>query len=288
MKIRYALLKCLWILISVLPLRGMYILSDGLFYPLYYIGRYRRKITRKNLTESFPEKNRKEIIAIEKRFYRFFVDYFFETCKFGTISEKEIGKRMKFVNIDEINAVLRQNKSVSLYLGHYGNWEWLSSFPLHLQAEAIPGQVYHKLNDALSNQLFLNNRRHFGAVNIEMRETLRWISTHAQNNETTIVGYIADQTPSGNKGMHYVTFLNHYTAALTGTEKITKKYGFEAYYWDIRCVKRGYYEAEFVKMCKNPSSLPDFELTDLYFRLLEKTIRRRPEYYLWSHNRFKR
>ncbi|GHV10393.1 acetyltransferase [Bacteroidia bacterium] len=285
----YRLIHGLWNLVSHIPLSILYIISDILYYPFYYVVRYRRKLVRKNLTTSLPEKSLQEIIRIEKRFYGFLVDYIFETCKFGTISEKEIGKRMKFTNIDEMNAVLQQGKSVSLYVGHYCNWEWLSSFPLYMQAEAAPGQVYHKLHSALADQLFLNNRRHFGAVNIEMRETLRWINAHARNNQTTLVGYIADQAPKGNAEMpHYTNFLNHKTSALIGAEKITKKYGFEAYYWDMRCVKRGYYEATFVKMHDNPQSLPDYELTDIYFQHLEKTIRQRPEFYLWSHNRFKK
>jgi KDO2-lipid IV(A) lauroyltransferase len=273
---------------SILPLRLMYILSDGLYYPLYYIGRYRQKIVRKNLTESFPEKSPKEILSIEKRFYHFLIDYIFETCKLAVISQEEIQRRMKFTNIDEINAVLRQGKSISLFLGHYCNWEWISSIPLHLTAPALPGQIYHKLHNPVVDKLFLANRKRFGAINIEMRDTLRWISDKVRSEKTTIVGYIADQAPKGDAIQHRANFLNHHTAALVGAEKITKKYGFEAYYVDIKRIKRGYYEAEFVKMGENPQSLPDFELTDLYFQALEKTIRRRPEYYLWSHNRFKK
>ena len=102
------------------------------------------------------------------------------------------------------------------------------------------------------------------------------------------MGYIADQAPVWNSIHHWVNFLHHDTPAFTGTEKITKKYGFEAYYLDIVRGKRGHYRAKFIKMHNDPSSLPNFELTDLYYTYLEKSIRRNPEYYLWSHNRFKR
>ncbi|GHS97497.1 lipid A biosynthesis protein [Bacteroidia bacterium] len=265
----------------------MYVLSDGLFYPLYYTGRYRRKITRKNLVASFPEKSEKEIVKIEKRFYHFFIDIFFETCKFVTISKEEIGKRMKFTNIDDINAILQQEKSISLYLGHYGIWEWVSSMALWLDKHAVSGQIYHRLHDRTVDKLLLQSRGRFGATNIEMKETPRWINAHVRNQQVTITGYIADQSPRRSNQQHYVRFLNHQAPALTGTEKITKKYRFEAYFLDVKRIKRGYYEAEFVKMHEDPQNLPDFELTDIYYRLLEKMIRRQPELYLWTHNRFK-
>ncbi|MDR0864757.1 MAG: lysophospholipid acyltransferase family protein [Candidatus Symbiothrix sp.] len=285
--IKYRLLKSVWILLSIIPLRIMYILSDGLFYPLYYIGRYRRKITRKNLVESFPEKSAQEIVTIEKRFYHFFVDIIFEMCKYATISKEDIGKRMKFTNIDEINAVLQQGKSISLYLGHYGNWEWVSSMPLYLNKNTVSGQIYHRLHNQTVDRLLLQNRGRLGATSVEMAETLRWINEHVRNQQVTITGYIADQSPKKSNTQHFVHFLNHQAPALTGAEKITKKYRFEAFFLDIERTKRGYYEATFVKMHADPQSLPDFELTDIYYELLEKMIRKQPELYLWTHKRFK-
>jgi KDO2-lipid IV(A) lauroyltransferase len=265
----------------------MYVLSDGLFYPLYYMVRYRRKITRKNLTESFPEKNEKEIEEIEKRFYHFFIDIIFETCKFATISKEEIGKRMAFTNIDEINSLLQQGKSLSIYMGHYGTWEWGPSMGLRLDKNAASAQIYHRLHDRTVDKLLLQNRGRFGVTNVEMKKTLRWINEQTRNQKVSITGYIADQSPRKSNQQHYVHFLNHRAPALTGAEKITKKYDYGAYFMDVKCIKRGYYEAEMVKMHEDPQSLPDFELTDIYYRLLEKMIRRQPELYLWTHKRFK-
>jgi KDO2-lipid IV(A) lauroyltransferase len=286
-KIKYALLKSGWILLSIIPLRIMYFLSDLLFYPFYYIVRYRRTITRKNLVESFPEKSLKEIIIIEKRFYHFFIDYIFETCKLAAFSREEIKRRMYFVNIDEIEQTLQEKISISIYLGHYCNWEWVSSLPVNYNVPAIAGQIYHKLHDSNIDRLFLYNRSRFNAVNIEMRDTLRWIHSRIKTKETLIIGYIADQAPKRNSIHHWADFLNHTTPVLTGAEKITKKYGFKAYYLNICREKRGYYRSEFIPLHDNPKSLPDFELTDLYLKQLEKTIQSHPEFYLWTHNRFK-
>jgi KDO2-lipid IV(A) lauroyltransferase len=286
-KIKYALLKSGWILLSIIPLRIMYFLSDFLFYPFYYAVRYRRKITRKNLVESFPEKSLKEITAIEKRFYHFFIDLIFETCKSATFSREEIKRRMHFTNAAEIEQILREKTSISTYLGHYCNWEWVSSLPVNFDSPAIAGQIYHQLHNFNVDKLILFNRSRFGAVSIEMRDTLRWIHSKMKNKETLIIGYIADQAPKQNSIHHRTYFLNHTTPALTGAEKITKRYGFKAYYLNICREKRGYYCAEFIPLYDNPQSLSDFELTDLYFKQLEKTIRKHPEFYLWSHNRFK-
>ena len=284
---KYRLLQWFWNFVSLIPLRVMYVLSDGLFYPLYYLIRYRRKIVRKNLSESFPEKSLPEILKIEKRFYRFFADIIFEMFKMATISKKGMSRRMKFTNIETINAVLQQGKSISLYMGHYGNWEWVSSMPLHLNRAAVPGQIYSRLRNKAVNKLLIHNRERMGAICIEMKETARKITEFINNKQVSIIGFIADQSPAREDIRHYVPFLNHHTPTLVGTEKLTKRHGFEAWYLNVKQLKRGYYEAEFIRMHENPQSLPNFELTDIYFRHLEQTILQQPELYLWTHNRFK-
>lgn len=273
--------------LSYLPLRLMYVLSNGAFYLFYYLVRYRRKIVRKNLTESFPEKRLSEIIEIEKDFYRFFVDVFFETCKMTSISPSEMSLRMRFKNTEAVENVLKQGKSISLYMGHYGNWEWVSSLPLHLEKQVVAGQIYQKLRNKNMERLMKQNRERMGAVCIEMHKTARSINELVAENKVSIIGFIADQSPARQDIGYYLRFLNHQIPVLTGSEKITKHYGFEAWFLDVKRVKRGYYEAEFVQIHENPQSQPDFEITERYYRLLEQMIRRQPELYLWSHKRFK-
>lgn len=285
----YILIKSIWKLFSLIPLPVMYFFSDILFYPFYYLVRYRRNIVWKNLSESFPEKTAADINQIQKRFYHFFLDVFFvETFKYATISKKNLKKRMVFKNMDEINRVLGEGKNISLYLGHYGNWEWVSSIPLHINNNNVDcAQIYHKLSNKQIDRLMIENRSRMGAICVEMAHTLRWINNEISEGITTITGYIADQSPRSKDIKHYVDFLNHHTPVLTGAEKITKRYNMEAYYLDIVRVKRGYYQAEFIRMHDNPSSLPEIELTKIYYNYLEKTIRRNPEFYLWTHNRYR-
>lgn len=274
-------------LISRIPFGGLYAISDGLYFVIYYIVRYRRKVVRRNLTESFPEKSHGEIVALEKKFYHYFADYILETCKLASITPEEISRRMKFTNIDAVNAVARQGRSVSLFLGHYANWEWISSIPLHLDKEVIGAQIYHELNNKQANKLLLKIRERMGAVNVEMHHTARFITHLATEKKVCMIGFIADHSPRYKDANYFIPFLNHCVPVLTGPEKITKRYGYEAWFVDVRRVKRGYYEAEFVPISADPRQLPDFEVTDTYFSLLQQTIMRQPELYLWTHKRFK-
>lgn len=274
-------------ILSHIPFCVMYFISDCLFYFVYYIFRYRRRIVRKNLKESFIEKSEKEIITIERQFYHFFVDMILESAKLESISKNEIKRRMIFKNLDEVNAVLREGKSVSLYLGHYANWEWCSSIPLHLECDVTSAQIYHKLSNKNMDMLMLHIRERMGAVCVDMRKTARYATDLVAEHKVSIIGFIADQSPRKKESRHFLHFLNHNTPVLTGTEKITKHYGFEAFFLNVKRLKRGYYEAEFIRLHDNPKSLPDFELTSIYFQMLEKCIMAQPELYLWSHNRFR-
>lgn len=283
----YSLLSFFLKLLSYIPFGVLYVLSDCLFYPLYYVARYRRKVVRRNLTECFPEKSEQEIRRIEKEFYHSFTDQMLESCKMASISPEEMKRRMKFTNVEEANAVLRSGKSIALYIGHFGNWEWVSSMPLWSAKEAEAVQIYHKLSNENMDRLILHNRGRMGAVSVEMRNTARYITGLANAGKVSIVGFIADHSPRRKDARHFLPFLHHNTPVLTGTEKIIKHYGFEAWFLDMKRVKRGYYEAELVRIHEAPQTLPDFELTAMYFQMLERMICHRPELYLWTHNRFK-
>lgn len=283
----YALLFLVKIL-SYLPFRVLYVLSDVFFFPFYFVIRYRRKIVRKNLTESFPDKSIDEIVRIEKKFYHFFIDMTLESCKLMSITPEEIGRRMKFTNIEMANEMLAGGKSVSLFLGHYGNWEWVSSMSLWLYKDAVIAQIYHKLRNKSMDRIMRKLRERMGNnIGVEMYKTVRFMASTAADNKPCIIGFIADQSPKKREVKHFIQFLNHEVPVLTGTEKATKHYGYEALFLGIKRVKRGYYECELIPLHEHPESLPDFELTNLYFQRLEHEIRQQPELYLWTHNRFK-
>lgn len=284
----YYLIFTFWFAFSLLPLCVLYFFSDLLYFPLYYCIRYRRKVVRQNLVSSFPEKSMKEIVKIEKKFYSYFCDYLVETIKLFTISEKQMRRRMKFEGVEEVKASFDEGRPCSLYLGHYCNWEWITSLPLHFDEDVVSGQIYHVLENKVFNDLFLRARSRFRAVNIPMAETLRKIVSYRRDGRKMIIGFISDQAPFWNNIHYWTDFLNHDTPVLTGAERIARQVGFAVYYADITRVKRGYYVCRLKKLSDDPRKLEEFQLTEIYFRELEKTIQRDPQYWLWTHKRWKR
>lgn len=271
--------------ISLLPFPILYALSDLLYYIVYYVARYRRKVARRNLVSSFPEKSMAEIRRIERDFYRFFVDMVLESAKLMTISKEEMKRRMVFVNPEAITQFTDKGISVSAYLGHFANWEWVSSAALWVPPGPEMAQIYHNLKSKAMDQVIKHMRERMGQKCIEMRDTVRFMAH--DSGRPRVIGFIADQSPKRAVAKYFIRFLNHEVPVLTGTEKATKHYGYQALFIAVRRVKRGYYQAEFVKLADDPASLPDFALTDLYFKRLESEIREHPELYLWTHNRFK-
>lgn len=276
--------------LSLLPMWMLYFLSDVTFLLIYSIGRYRRKIVRKNLKESFPEKSRLELLQIEVKFYHWFCDYIFETIKLASMSRKQMQKRMRFENTELPNRLLSEGHSIALMLGHYCNWEWVSSIPLHITASpSVPLQIYHPIENPVVNKLLLNVRERMGANSIPMTDTLRVIMRYKQEGIPTITGFIADQAPNWHDIHCWAPFMNHpETPFFIGSERIAKKLDFAVLYLDIRREKRGYYVATYRLMTERPKDYKDYEITEWYARLLEESIRRQPHLWLWSHNRWKR
>lgn len=280
-------------LVSLLPLWILYRISDLLYYLLYYCVGYRKKVVRKNLQTSFPEKNDRELLVIEKEFYSFFCDYIVETLKMFSMSDRQMKKRMRFEGVAEmVNAVKKENKDFGfIYLGHYGNWEWVSSLTARIHDEEpdfIGGHIYHPLANKIFDRIFLQIRGRSGGKNIPMKETLRRIIEYRNSGKRTIIGFISDQAPKWNSIHHWTEFLHKKTPVFTGTERLGKQVDALIFYGDVERVKRGYYCCRITRMVNDVREYPDFEVTDRYVGLLERTIRRQPSYWLWSHNRWKR
>jgi KDO2-lipid IV(A) lauroyltransferase len=268
----------------------LYFVSDLLFFPTYYLARYRRKIVRRNLTGSFPEKDLKEIVRIEKRFYHFFCDYIVETIKLFSMSEEQMKRRMVFKGVDHIvSAMEKEDKNFCfVYLGHYCNWEWIASLPYWCPDDVKCGQIYHPLYNKAFDRLFLRLRNQFGGECIAMKETLRRIIEMKRAKQKCIIGFISDQAPKWNSIHHWCDFLHRETPVFIGTERIGKQVDALIYYADVKRTRRGYYLCEFKPLTHRPKEVPDYELTDRFTHLLEEMIKERPDFWLWSHKRWKR
>lgn len=288
MKVIYYIVLAVWYVFSFLPLRVHYFISDRLFWLLYGVLAYRKKVVRKNLTEAFPEKDEAELRRIEQGFYHFFCDYLVESVKLMTISRKNIMKRMKFNGTEQLEEAIRDGQSCAMYLGHLCNWEWVTSLPFWMTPEAHLGQIYHPIENKAIDKLFLRLRQRLGAECIPMQETLRKVVEFRRKNTPVVLGFISDQKPHWVNIHHWVDFLHHDTPVLTGTERIVRKMNYAVFFLDIRRVRRGYYEADIKLITREPQKMKDYEITDLYFKMLEQSIRQAPEMWLWSHNRWSR
>ena len=282
----YILHAFIWI-ITWLPLRVLYLISDLCFPMVYYIVGYRKKVVRLNLSKSFPEKTIKELRSIERRYYHFLCDLIVETIYEMHIGEKEIESRMTYGNLQAILDQNDLNKSVMIMTAHYGNWEWLLGFSLYLPDNYPSNPIYKRLRNDQFDKLFYQLRCRYGAKIIEKKELLRVMFKLQKENQIGNFWMISDQTPNA-KNLHYWTsFLNQDTAVVTGTEQLARKFDYPVFYAEINRVKRGYYHCEFIPITLEPTKMNEFEISEQYMRLLEKSIKTHPEFWLWSHRRWK-
>lgn len=271
-------------LLSRIPLPVLYIFSDFLFFMSYYVVGYRRKLVKKNLKNSFPEKTDVEIKAIEKEFYKNLCDYAVETLKLLTISEAELKNRMKFTNVELAKLFIDQNKSVIMLASHQFNWEWL----LAVGSLNHPVDfVYQQQSSSLFNKFTLAGRTRFGAYPIRRQLVARESIT--RKHITRGIAIVTDQFPGKKRDKKYwTTFLNQQTAFYQAISQLAVLLQYPVLYLAIRKKKRGYYEAEYIVIDEPPYEKGSDQLVDYYVKATEKIIKENPAGWLWSHNRWKR
>ncbi len=280
----YLAYAILW-LITLLPLRVLYLFSDFVYLILYYLAGYRKKTVYQNLRNSLPDKSPGEIRLIARKFYRQLCDYFIESVYRIHMGEEENARRIQYKNLEFLPDYYQQGKSVLLLLSHYGNWEWPTRITKLSNHDILA--IYKPLQNKYFDRFFLQLRSQFGAIGIPMESTLRTLVSHQQNNQPVVLYTIADQRPQWNSIQHWTTFLNQDTPVITGPDKIARRFNLPVYFLDLQRVKRGYYTAEFKAICENPKDVPEFDITRKYLAMLEKNILERPELWLWSHKRWK-
>ena len=266
----------------------LYILSDILYFSIYHIACYRRKVVRNNLKNSFPDKTEKDIIKLERRFYHHFADYIVETIKLAHISQEELLKRADIRNPEVIFDLLDKGHTCFIFsLGHYGNWEWFSGVSARFAGRATIYQIYRPLTNKAFDRLFIYLRTRFNSFGIKKNDAVRNMITLKQNKTHALVPFIADQTPSKTNLHYWKTFLNQDSAIFTGPERIAKKLDIPIVFADTRKVKRGYYTVDIKLITDKPKETPEFYITNEYVRMMEECIMRDPAYWLWTHRRWK-
>lgn len=284
------LIYCILKPIAFLPLGVLYILSDAVFFLLYYIIRYRRRVAEDNLAACFPGKSSEERSAICRRFYRNFADYIFETIKLLHISDAEIKRRMVFDNTEAIDSLAAQGRSVAVYFSHCGNWEWAPSVTLHSHPEGVATafcQVYRPLRDKAFDAIMLRVRSRFGSVSIPKAVVLRRLISLKRDGMVTVTGFMSDQKPSHGDPTLPLLFLNRPTAFITGTEELARRLNMAAVYWDMYKESRGHYRIVTRVISDNVADTPHGSVTRTYAAMLGQTIERNPAIWLWTHKRWK-
>lgn len=237
-----------------------------------------------NLRRSFPDKSEEELKRICEIFYRHFCDVVFETLKVFTAPVNEISDRIEVVNSELLKEYYRQGKSVIAVTGHYANWEWPAiTFSKHSDHRA--SGIYKKLSNAFFDEKLRSTRARFGTELMSTRDVADFFQQHT--NDLYTYGFINDQSPSNPAKGHWMKFLNQDTCMLLGAETYAVKYNMPVVYGKITKLRRGYYRIEYVNVCTSPATAPKFFVTEECSRINESLIRQAPEYWLWTHRRWK-
>ncbi|PYF76953.1 lysophospholipid acyltransferase family protein [Pedobacter nutrimenti] len=270
--------------LAILPTPLLYLFSKLSYYLLYYVVGYRRSVVRENLLLSFPEKKTEEIELIEKQFFRFLSDLIFEIVKMPLISKKELKKRYVFHNLDLLEDCFKKGRSVIVCSAHYGNWEWgMIALSIHLSETKFV--IYKPLHNTVFDNWFLKIRSRFGNTLISMRQTLRSLADSKKI--TSAFFFASDQVPLKEPSNYWMTFMNQATPVYMGPEKIARQTNRPVFYFKTTVVKRGYYEVDCIPVCMEPKDSPEYEITENQFKLLTESIVAEPQYWLWSHKRWK-
>ncbi len=286
----YPIVYSVFYCISLLPWCVIYALADVAWVLVYLVVGYRRKVVRKNLSLSFPEKTEEERRQIERRFYRWLCDYFLETVKLLSMSREDMLRHIEFRGAEEMEKCFDEGQACAAILGHYCNWEYLSATALAWKRhkEAVAGLIYHPLYNKIFDRLFIDMRSQMGGTCIPKKDILRYLLTYKREGRMSLFGYIADQSPKWENIHLWLNFMNQDTPVFTGGERIMRKMNNAVFYVDMQRPRRGKYICTFQLITRDPNALEEFGITKRFFELLEQTIRRQPEFYLWTHNRWKR
>ncbi len=281
-----ALLYYMILPLSLMPLKVLYLISDMVFVLVYYVVRYRRKVVAHNLQSSFPNKSSNELKAIERQFYHHFTDLLAEAVYGLHAKPQDILKHYHIVNRDLVNRYYEQGQSVMLMSAHYNNWEFMVvSLGFQLQHHGIG--VGKPLNQKAFGHKLTANRTRYGTHVVDqtnVRETMAFFDRY---HVPCAYMMLSDQSPSNAHRSYWTTFLGQDTPFLYGTEHFARKYHYPVLFYSVEKVRRGYYEITFSELCTDIDGTPEGMITEMYARRLESIIQEKPQYWLWSHRRWK-
>lgn len=274
----------LWV-VSILPFKVLYLISDFLYLIVFKLFGYRKKVVKDNLRLVFPNTSEKDIKVITRKFYHHLCDMVLESIKSMTISEKEMKKRYVFTNVEEIHKLEKDNLSIMLMCAHYASWEWIFILQKYVNHKGYA--VYKRLANKYFDKLVKRIRAKYNSYLITTKETIPVLTQAKQSGQLTINGFVSDQSPKVDKAYHWEEFMGIKVPVHTGAEMLAKKLDMAVMFFKVKRIKRGYYQTTFKTITKQPNNYKNYEITDLFLKFVEDQIREAPEYYLWTHKRWK-
>ncbi len=269
----------------MLPFGCLYFLSDVLYLVIKGLVKYRNEVIAENLIHAFPEKSAKEILQLRNKFYRYFCDVSLESIKLYRLSEKELKKRVKFSGAEELNDMAEKRNGAILLAFHYNNWEWSSALQQQLNCKLL--MVYNKMRDNEPMDEFLQNAREkWGGEPVQMGRAAKVTFRYFSQQEPVVVGLIADQSALASSQM-WAMFMNREAAFFPGPVKIARKTNQPVFFQYAKRLGRGKYEYRYTLLADEPAKMDDREILLRYIEKMEEVIKTNPEYYLWSHKRWK-
>ena len=271
-------------LLARLPLSVLYRVSDGLFFLMAYLVRYRRGVIRANLQRSFPGATEKHIQTLTTGFYRNFCDIIVETVKLPALRPAEMQRRVLITNPELVGAYLNAGQTVLGVGAHQCNWEWVPASVL-VRGFAVDS-VYKPLSNATSERLMQHIRQTFGAHLIPMNRLARELAT--RRHRPRLIALVADQMPNIPSSAYWTTFLHQDTPFFPGTERLARSLQLPVVYLDLVRTSRGHYSGTFWLLAAPPyTDLPPGAIIERYRDRLTQTIAHQPANWLWSHKRWK-
>lgn len=283
--VSFYLLAPIILLLSILPFRVLYIISDLLFPVIYHLTAYRKKIVLLNLRNAFPEKDEDEIRKISKNFYHHFIDVVLEIIKMRSAVRSRIRNRISYSNPELLQKYFDEGKSVLVMSAHFNCWEWTAICAGYTPHH--PVVVYKPIHNHYFDRFMKKARERYGIETIPMQETLRRVTLDRRNGDLVLYGFVSDQSPVWEEVQHWTGFLNQLTAVYTGVEKLALRTGYPVICYSMRKTGRGRYIIDLAPLSEDHTDKKKNEITEEFFRSLEERILKNPELWLWTHRRWK-
>jgi len=284
-RIYYYFTLAIFRILTLLPLKLLFLISEIVTFFVYHIIGYRKNVVFGNLQKSFPEKDKKEIKHIARKYYRHLSVMIVENIFLRFVTKNNFNHRIILENPEVFDGLYKQGKNAIVMLGHLGNWEFAGGLTRILPFNGVA--VYKQLSSPAFDKIYFDIRKRLGVQPVEMNNILRKVIELNKQPNPYLLFMVADQAPSDNKNNHWITFLNQETDVYLGSEKMAKKFDMPVVYLEIIRHKKGIYRFTPQIITTTPKKAAPFEITEKYFKLLQQSIINSPRYWLWSHKRWK-